>query len=245
MDTEDAMDVDDDGVIATVEDWDPIGQEMATYRVLRHRSQAFPGEEYFLDIDGRLERHGGFGSLSGEESEEEQPSTADDQPAEEPEGSGSEQVLRVAGELGDEVTDAVRELRRHAGLLQELGEHCEHPECYMEYNMPGIVFWVNPDTGEIQMHRLLDLAIDAPEDGEEYFIENPNWMRDGGKWLIRRLHYEPEPEEEIPESPRGYGWALGTREWMDHARERRAAAEREALRQQVEQAEAAGLRQRR
>ena len=101
--------------------------------------------------------------MSGEESEEEQPSTADDQPAEEPEGSGSEQVLRVAGELGDEVTDAVRELRRRAGLLQELGEH---PECYMEYNMPGIVVWVNPDTGEIQMHRLLDLSIDTPEDGE-------------------------------------------------------------------------------
>ena len=126
----------------------------------------------------------------------------------------------MAGENGEEVTDAVRELRRYAGLLEELGEH---PECYMEYNMPGIVFWANPDTGEIQMHRLLDLTIDTPEDGEEYFIENPNWMRDGGKWLLRRLHYEPEPEEEIPESPRGYGWALATREWMrewmDHVRD--------------------------
>ena len=201
------MDVDDDDVIATVEDWDPIGQEMATYRVLQDRAQALPGEEYFLDVDGRLERHGGLGSLSEESSEEEE--SAADQPAEEPEGSGSEQVLRVEGEPGEEVTDAVRELRRHAGLLEELGEH---PECYMECNMPGIVFWMNPDTGEIQMHRLLDLTIDTPQDGEEYFIENPNWMRDGGKWLLRRLHYEPEPEEEIPESPRGCGWALGTRE---------------------------------
>ena len=57
------MDVDDDDVIATVEDRDPIGQEMPTYRVLRSRAQAFPGEEYFLDVDGRLERHGGLGSL--------------------------------------------------------------------------------------------------------------------------------------------------------------------------------------
>ena len=63
--------------------------------------------------------------------------------------------------------------------------------------------------------------------------------------MIRRLCYEPEPEEEIPESPRGYGWALGTGEWMDRVRERRAQAEREALRQQVEQAEAAGPRRRR
>ena len=220
---------------------DPIGQEMATYRVLRDRAQAFPDEEYFLDVDGRLERHGGLGSLSEESSEEEEESAAD-QPAEEPEGDGSEQVLRVEREPGDEVTDAVRELRRHAGLREELGEH---PECYIEYNMPGIVFWMNPDTGETQMHRLLDLTIDTPQDGEEYFVENPNWMRDGGKWLIRRLCYEPQPEEEIPESPRGYGWALGTREWMDHVRERRAAAEREALRQQVEQAEAAGPRRRR
>ena len=57
------MDVDDDDVIATVEDRDPIGQEMPTYRVLRSRAQGFPGEEYFLDVDGRLERHGGLGSL--------------------------------------------------------------------------------------------------------------------------------------------------------------------------------------
>ena len=128
-------------------------------------------------------------------------------------------------------------------MREELGEH---PECYIEseYNMPGIVFWVNPETGEIQMRRLLDPEIDAPQDGEEYFIENPNWVRDGDKWLIRRLCYEPEPEEETPESSRDYGWALGTREWMDFVRERRAGAEREALRQQVEQAEAAGPRRR-
>ena len=100
--------------------------------------------------------------------------------------------------------------------------------------MPGIVFWLNPDTGEIQIHRLLDPEIDTPQ---EYFIENPNWRRDGGKWLTRRLCYEPEPEEEIPESPRGYGWPLGSRDWMTVVRERIARAQRAALQQQVEQAE--------
>ena len=87
---------------------------MATYRVLRHRAQAFPGEEYFLDVDGRLESRGGFGSLSEESSEGEEPTA--EQPAEEPEGDSPEQVRRVKREPGDEVTDAVRELRRHAGL---------------------------------------------------------------------------------------------------------------------------------
>ena len=89
-------------------------------------------EEYFLDVDGRLERHGGLGSLSGESSEEEEEESAADQPAEEPEGSAPGQVQRVERELGDEATDAVRELRRRAGLREELGEH---PECYIEYNM--------------------------------------------------------------------------------------------------------------
>lgn len=35
------MDVEDDDVLATVEDWGPVPQEMATYL------------EYFLDVDGR------------------------------------------------------------------------------------------------------------------------------------------------------------------------------------------------
>ena len=132
------------------------------------------------------------------------------------------------------MTEAVRELRRRAGLREELGEH---PECYVENNMPGIVFWFNPDTGEIQIHRLLDPEIDTPQVGEKYLIENPNCRRDGGKWLLRRLCYEPEPEEEIPESPRGYGWPLGSRDWMTVVRERIARAQRAALQQQVEQAE--------
>ena len=114
------MDVDDDDVIATVEDWDPIGQEMATYRVLQDRAQALPGEEYFLDVDGRLERHGGLGSLSEESSEEEEEESAADQPAEEPEDDSPEQVRRVEREPSDEVTDAVREVQRQAGLREEL-----------------------------------------------------------------------------------------------------------------------------
>lgn len=69
------------------------------------------------------------------------------------------------------------------------------------------------------MHRLLDLEIDAPQVGEEYFVENPNWGRYGGKWLLRRLCYEPEPEEETAESPRGYRWPLASRDWMEVARE--------------------------
>ena len=45
---------------------------------------------------------------------------------------------------------------------------------------------MNPHTGEIQMHRLLDLTIDTPQEGEEYFIENPNWMREGGKMVDQK-----------------------------------------------------------
>lgn len=72
----------------------------------------------------------------------------------------------------------------------------------VEDGVPGLVLWLNPETGEIQMHRLLDLEIDTP-------MESPNSGSDGGKWHLPRLHGEPDPEDEVPESRRGLGWPPG------------------------------------